>query len=280
MQSAAVGMKAWRLRRLVGVAALVVCAVASLAGSPAQQRGDFIRVLQMNLCNSGAAGCYTGRAVAQAAARILTDAPDVVTLNEVCENDISALVEPMAHAHAGGSVISGFQPALSRRTGGVVRCRNGLPYGVGIVAHLAGEDQRFTTYGGPYPMQENRGEQRVWLCLDATDFLACTTHLADDTPSVALAQCEHLLTTAIPAARPPGSARPTIVGGDLNLSPAAAGRCVVAGYTRLDDGAVQDVISSNDLVVDSAGTIDMNGATDHPALFVVLRSRSTSDRSG
>ena len=55
-----------------------------------------LRVLQMNLCNSGKASCYTGRALAQAAVVIRAEEPDVVTLNEVCHNDIANLGQAMA----------------------------------------------------------------------------------------------------------------------------------------------------------------------------------------
>ena len=69
-------------------------AVACLAGvlvtgaTTAPPGGDGARVLQLNLCNSGLAGCFTGRAVDRAAAVIRAEEPDVVTLNEVCEGDV------------------------------------------------------------------------------------------------------------------------------------------------------------------------------------------------
>ena len=93
-----------------------------------------LRVLQMNLCNSGLAGCYTGHAVAAAAAVIRAEAPDVVTLNEVCQNDMAALQAAVAAPDHLGTVASVFQPALDRRTGAAFRCDNGRPYGIGLVA--------------------------------------------------------------------------------------------------------------------------------------------------
>src|SRR6476469_4016321 len=69
-------------RRWVWSGLLVACAVLvtflTTAGSAPDGR---VRVLQMNLCNSGLAGCYTGRAVATAVEVIRAQAPDVVTLN-------------------------------------------------------------------------------------------------------------------------------------------------------------------------------------------------------
>ena len=98
--------------------------------------GDATRVLQLNLCNSGLAGCFTGRAVDRAAAVIRAEEPDVVTLNEVCEGDVPVLERALADSGRGGATLSAFRAAGDRRTGSAVRCRNGRPYGIGIVARL------------------------------------------------------------------------------------------------------------------------------------------------
>jgi endonuclease/exonuclease/phosphatase family metal-dependent hydrolase len=262
-----------QLRRWVGVMAALACAVACLNASPAggHPHPRQLRVLQMNLCNSGAAACYTGRSVAQAAAVIRAESPDLVTLNEVCENDVGELLAVLAEAHRGGRVMRAFQAAVNRRTGDVVRCRNGNPYGIGILAYSAGPDRGWTREGGVYPMQQSGGEHRVWLCLNVVgDFYGCTTHLANATASVALAQCEYLLGTVIAAARRSDQAQLAIVGGDLNLGAAAAQPCLPSGYSRRDDGAVQQIMASGVLVSNSGKTIDMHGATDHPGLFVEL----------
>ncbi len=264
-----------RARRLVGIVACLACAAASLTGAPAgnRQPRQPLRVLQMNLCNSGLAGCYTGRSVAQAAAVIRSEAPDVITLNEICENDVTDLAPALAETHRGGTVVHGFRAALHRRTGEVVRCVNDQPYGIGLLAYVPGPAREHQSFGGVYPMQNTGGEHRVWLCLDASAaFYACTTHLANGSPSVALAQCIHLLSTAIPAMRAQGRANHTVIGGDLNLSPGDALPCVPPGYQRVVDGSVQQIFATTDLVIDSSKTIDMGGATDHAGLFVALGS--------
>jgi hypothetical protein len=229
----------------------------------------------MNLCNSGDAACHTGRAVTEAATVIHTEAPDIVTLNEICQNDVGDLIPALTGAHPGGTVITAFQAAVNSRTGATVHCSNGQDYGIGILAHLPSPSPgpAFRRYSGLYPMQEHRGENRAWLCLDAPPyFSACTTHLADDTPSVALAQCRYLLSTAIPALRTSDPTAPAVVGADLNLPPPAAKPCLPTGYTRRDDGGVQEIISSPGLVIVANQDIDLRGATDHPALLVTLRS--------
>ncbi|MCW2506029.1 MAG: hypothetical protein JWO79_4313 [Actinomycetia bacterium] len=260
------------LRRPLAVAALLVTAAALLTGSPAAGSAarPTLRVLQFNLCDSGIAGCYTGRAVAEAAAAIRATAPAVVTLNEICEDDVRVL----ARAFGGARPIQAFQAAGDRRTGTAFRCRNGQPYGIGLLANLPGGS---ATSGGIYPMQDVRDpEERAWLCVHAArrggapGLYACTTHLAATSRAHALAQCRYLLGTAIPAM---GGSAPTVLGGDLNLrsggSPDVAA-CVPAGYLREDDGAVQHVLANGDFTPGPRTAIAMNGTTDHPGLLVTL----------
>jgi len=262
------------IRRSLGFLAGLCCAAASLAGSPghAPQRDRPLTVLQMNLCNSGAAGCFTGRAVAQAASVIRAERPDVVTLNEICQSDIDELARTLTGARGGGTVLTAFEPAFSARTGQKVRCYNGQEYGVGLLVRMPGKDPSYVREGGRYPTQ-GRGEQRVWLCLYVVASLqACTTHLALGVNGTSLAQCQYLLGTAIPAMRLKGEPLPTVVAGDLNLGAADALPCLPLHYSRTDDGAVQQVMASAGLVIGSSRTIDMRGATDHPGLLVALES--------
>jgi hypothetical protein len=88
----------------------------------------------MNLCNSGFAPCFTGRAVAQAATVIQAEIPDLVTVNEICEGDLPPLQRALAGAVPDGDVVSAFQGARNRYTGDVYRCRNGQAYGIGLVS--------------------------------------------------------------------------------------------------------------------------------------------------
>jgi hypothetical protein len=260
------------LRRSVAVVACLVCAAALLTGSPAagKVRGTPLRVLQMNLCDSGIARCYTGRSVPEAAAVIRAEAPDLVTLNEVCADDVYVLDRALAGVHPGGTVVSAFQAAADRRTAGAFRCRNGQPYGIGLVAHLPVPSGGYPTYRGIYPIQDSRDpEERAWLCLWAsTYFYACTTHLASTSPTVALAQCRYLLDKVIP--RVPA---PAVLAGDLNLRYGGVPdvrSCLPSGYLRMDDGAVQHVVATPDFTAGSSRSIDMDGATDHPGLLVTL----------
>ena len=72
-------------------------------------------MLQLNLCNSGRAGCYTGRAMARAAEVISAEAPDLVTLNEICAGDLSALHGVFQTVHPGGGSWPRSRPPATGR---------------------------------------------------------------------------------------------------------------------------------------------------------------------
>jgi endonuclease/exonuclease/phosphatase family metal-dependent hydrolase len=233
-----------------------------------------VRVLQLNLCDSGIAGCYTGRSVARAADVIRAERPDVVTLNEVCSEDVTVLDRALSESDD-GDVASAFDAAVDRRTGQAVRCRNGQRYGIGLLVRLRPPFRGYTTEGATYSVQDTADpEERVWLCLHAIDrFYACTTHLASTSPTVALRQCRYLLGTAIPAVRVHGGSDPVVLGADLNLTTGAlpgVRACLPAGFVRTDDGARQHVVASADFTVTASRAITMHGTTDHPALLVDL----------
>lgn len=236
--------------------------------------GSTVRALQLNLCDSGIAGCFTGRSVGVAAAVIRTERPDVVTLNEVCREDASVLARAMSRTHRGEAVASAFKAAVDRRTGGPFRCVNGQQYGIGLLA-LARSASGYHTYDDVYPAQDlTDPEERVWLCVDArVGFLACATHTASTSTAVALAQCRYFLTTALASVRSRAGDAPVVLGADLNLPadgvPGPAS-CLPPGYQRADDGSVQDVVTSPAVAVRSTAVIDMQGATDHPGLLVDL----------
>ena len=111
--------------------------------------GASLRLLQMNLCGSGAAGCYTGRSVLEASAVIRAQAPDVVTVNEVCRDDVATLERTLAatgrERRGRVGVPGGVGPAHRRRrcaaatagrtasgwSPGWRRCRGGTPRSAG-----------------------------------------------------------------------------------------------------------------------------------------------------
>ena len=277
-----------RFRRSVFVAVCLISVAGLLTGSltPGPTVRVPLRVLQMNLCDSGIADCYTGRSVTEAAGVIRTDAPDVVTLNEVCRTDVYTLDQALTDVDRGSTVVWAFKAATDRRTGGAFRCRNGEPYGIGLLARIPAPRRGYTTSSGIYPTQDRTDpEERAWLCLHAIgSFYACATHLANTSPTVAFAQCGYLLNTAIPAVRAhDGGYEPTVLGGDLNLryggSPDVRS-CVPSGYLRWGDGGVQDIVATSDFTITVATSIGMSGTTDHPGLLVALTSAGVAAEPG
>jgi endonuclease/exonuclease/phosphatase family metal-dependent hydrolase len=174
----------------------------------------------------------------------------------------------------GAVVRSAFEAALDRRGGAPFRCRNGQPYGIGLLLLLPASDAGYTTDGGAYPVQDTRDpEERVWLCVATAGFDACTTHLASTSSAIALRQCGYLLGTAIPAVHAQTRYLPTVVGGDFNLRRGGTPdlrSCVPASYPRADDGGVQHILASPDLRLDSSRAVGMAAATDHPGLLATL----------
>jgi hypothetical protein len=255
------------------VLAVVLISAEPSRGWPTTAEGaqaDRVRVLQMNLCNSGLAGCYTGRSVARAVAVIRAQAPDVVTLNEVCRADVPVLERALADTAPVGATTSAFHPAMDRRTGDVVRCRDGEPYGIALMARRQPLVPAFLTTGGIYPVQNPADpEERAWLCLNTPGFAACTTHLDNSNSAVATAQCDYLIGTAFPSMRARGWPAPAVLGGDFNLHADVQG-CLATGDRRAGDGGVQNVVVSQQFAITSQRRIDMQATTDHPGLLVTL----------
>ncbi|MGN9810185.1 endonuclease/exonuclease/phosphatase family protein [Micromonospora sp. BQ11] len=263
------------LRRAAAVL-LLTAAVAVPAGSTTAgtEGSTSLRVLQLNLCNSGRAGCYTGRSATRAVEVLRAEEPDVVTLNEICQDDVAPLKRALADVRDGGTVVSAFQAAGDRPSGGPTRCRNGQPYGIGllVVTPRGGH----VVHAGIHPTQDLADpEERAWLCVSVTGLHACTTHLAAFDTTAALGQCRHLFDTIMPTVRSTEPGRPLVLGGDFNLRQGGSPdvrSCLPPDHPRADDGAVQQVTATTDLTVQSSRSIDMGGSTDHPGILVTLTS--------
>ena len=148
-----------------------------------------VRVLQMNLCNSGRADCYSGgRAVSMAVALIHEHQPDMVSLNEVCRDDLRVLKQAMSATVPAAAVASAFTSAKDRQTQAPVRCQNGQEFGDGVLVVVSPPAVGSRSYSGVYPVQDPQdSEKRVWVCIDlATRFSACTTHTTSVNATIAL----------------------------------------------------------------------------------------------
>ncbi|MEN3360153.1 MAG: hypothetical protein V7637_4135, partial [Mycobacteriales bacterium] len=214
-------MRVGRTGRLLLGLAVVAVAVGPAAARPAAVRPGAVRlavpvpgaslagrggagvlsVLQLNLCNSGMAGCYRGgRSVPEAAAVIAAVHPDAVTLDEICRQNLTPLAAAMRQAFPGGVTASHFQ-AVHDRDDSLSSCVDGDQYGIGIIVHLPAGSPGPAFGGGEYPGQDgHHGERRVWECLYVIgSHYVCATHLSAFDRDRALAQCRYLMNTAIPA---------------------------------------------------------------------------------
>lgn len=228
------------------------------APTPAAAPAGSFDVLQFNLCNSGFADCYSaGKAVDSAIAVIQQRRPDVVTLNEVCAQDITRLTSETGYQWE-------FTPAGDKITGGPMACKDGRgDYGIALLTHpdLGAAGQ---VVERQYAAQDGGNEQRVALCVPYSKVAACTTHLSATDGQVAAQQCHELSEVAM------SIGAQSVIGGDLNLvaggNPDVQG-CVPNGWYRKDDGSVQHVLAMDVFRFERAETIPVEG-TDHPALLV------------
>ncbi|MCE7002929.1 endonuclease/exonuclease/phosphatase family protein [Kibdelosporangium philippinense] len=238
---------------------VVLAVVLALVGmAPVATAATQVKVLQLNICNSGVAGCYTGRALSKAVSVITSTKPQVLSVNESCSGDVEPLRQAM------GSARAAFV-AAQRPDGSPVLCTNGQQYGniVMVSESLAGS----TTATGRYDAQDTSTERRVWACLPAGRISACTTHLSARSGSTAMAQCKELMAKAVTYPRP------TVIAGDMNMryqgSPNVQD-CNPSGFYRKGDGSLQHIFASADLAFVSGTKIDMAGTTDHPGWLVTV----------
>lgn len=237
-----------------------------------------VRELQVNLCNSGQAGCYhDGRSPAEAAGVITRYAPDVVTLDEICDRDVTDPRAPLRHAMAqvaaergDTAVFAYFAPALSPVTHQAYHCVNGELYGIGILGRgpVPRAPAKHYLYRG---QTTRRGEERVAVCATVgTGYDVCATHLSARRGPVALSQCRQLLRPGGYAARfRAGDERPMIVGGDFNLLDPAIRACAPPTWSSTGDGDVQHVLTTAAAHITATRRITLHD-TDHPGLLVDL----------
>ncbi|GAA1277591.1 hypothetical protein GCM10009677_34540 [Sphaerisporangium rubeum] len=241
---------------LVGVASLMTPAYATAARE--------YRVLQLNLCHGGLnTACFRGAATIREALQVITaKRPDVVSLNEICREDVPELAAAM------GGGFGTFAPAR-RPDGTPSRCTNGDEYGNGLIfrSSVAGE-----VSSAVYAAQDGGPERRVYVCVEYPDLIGCATHLSTK-GGVAKAQCA----AAIGLLRGRAAAgKQTVLAGDFNLRYASTvgpdvQDCNAPPFYRKGDGSVQHVFAANVGYVRTETT--WLKYTDHPALLVVLNRR-------
>ena len=232
--------------------------------------------LQLNLCNSGYASCYrNGQSIPEAQTVIRSWYPDVVSLNEVCLSDVQNRLFPsMTQTWPTDWTFWVFIPAWNVANSAPYQCTGGRgQFGNAVLGHVLAEDWAgMTPYGDIYQWQAaNTNEWRSWVCAAALgNYVACSTHLANNNGEAAMLQCNELLRTRVPAVWNASGYRPTVVGGDFNLKYGGSPNiqnCVPSGWYRKGDGDVQHWFIRNELAFSFSRTIGMT-YTDHPGWLV------------
>ena len=191
--------------------------------------GSTYTLMQMNLCLSGFAGCYSKVAypagVEEALARIRDADPDAVTLNETCQGDVAQIARRTGYHLRFSTVTSSGEPLPCVRPGG-----RGL-FGDAVLTNAAIE----STDSHDFEAQAGI-EWRRWLCVTTRVGVdVCTTHLVTRSATEAAvndAQCAEL--AALLERR--AATRTVIFGGDVNRSRACAPE---RAWTRTDGSADQ-----------------------------------------
>jgi hypothetical protein len=238
------------VRGLVCAGALALGISTVAAGSAAA--APSYSVLQINICNSGYADCYTGEATARAGDLINARSPSVVTVNEMCASDQEPIRERTGYA--GVFTQSGSQT-----------CTNGSEYGNALLFPAG------TSVGTPYRLtynaQSDHTELRTLTCAPAAGVTACVTHLSN--LSVRSDQAEMMKSVVGDYAR----YGPTVLGGDWNLTYGGdpdAQDYVPAEMFRKGDGDVQHVMASSAHFGFTGTQVMPLDWTDHPGLQVDL----------
>ncbi|KAF2743214.1 hypothetical protein M011DRAFT_471574 [Sporormia fimetaria CBS 119925] len=236
--------------------------------------------LQLNLCNSGFAGCYEdGKSIPEGSDLIYETGPNVVTVNEICSNNVATLQAALAEAWPQDYTYSVFMPVYDEDVKGPFKCKDSTyNYGSVVMGRISAAAWTgaagIVPYGGKYTKQDDTKESRIFACAAAQDdHFVCTTHLSSKSQSLAMTQCKAFMSDAIPYLRShAGSTARTVVGGDFNLKyDPLIGKnvqdCVPSGWTRKGDGNVQHVLFTNDLAFVDRKDYEMD-FTDHVGWLV------------
>ncbi len=234
--------------------------------------GSTYTLMQMNLCLSGFAGCYSRvrypAGVEEAVGRIRDDRPDAVTVNEACGNDAALIARQTGYSLRFSRVIYNGKPLPCIKPGG-----RGL-FGDAVLTRAAmtnTDSHAFGAQAGP--------ERRQWLCVSTRVGVdVCTAHLASGELEEVAAndpQCAEL--RGILARR--ATARTVVFGGDLNrLAPCAPhGLWIRTDRSAHQDPGSQQVYGSGALRSPSARVVPAMH-TDHDFLLVRAELTAHTDR--
>src|SRR4051794_23904461 len=223
--------------------------------------GSTYTLMQMNLCLSGFARCYSKVAypagVQEAVARIHDERPDAVTLNETCRGDVAQIARRTGYHMRFSTVTASGEPLPCVRPGG-----RGL-FGDAVLTKAAIE----STDSHDFEAQSGI-EWRRWLCVTTRVGVdVCTAHLATRSTGND-AQCAEL--AALLERR--AATRTVIFGGDINRRRPCA---PMRAWTRTDGSADQSpglqCVYGNGALRSPSAELVSAMHTDHDVLLVRAR---------
>ena len=255
-----------RIAILLAVAAAAVAAlspaVSSVSSSFAGSSESSYQLLQMNLCLSGQAGCYSSATYAsildEATGQIADQDPEAVTLNEVCSADAAELARRTGYELSFAAVDYGGTPLPCIEPRG-----RGL-FGIAVLTKddiRASQDRAFAVQADP--------EERRWLCATTDEAITvCTAHLSTRYSTVERAandaECRELkgvLTRLMEGGT-------TLFGGDVNRQdPCAPSTMWVTRDTSATQSAGVQHIYSSTPVGESSASVAEATYTDHDFLL-------------
>lgn len=209
----------------VALAAVVFLLQPAGRADAPEPPGDEIRVMHYNLCGA-AAGCAWnagGSGQGTSIERVVKEAgefsPDVISLNEICQDQYEALRRKLA------SIGRPVEGAFGKAQNNVENCGPSGAFGTAVLlrtsfAGVVPEDRRYTDTGGETytGRSETVAVRRGLLCvtslLGVHPLRACTTHANAAAP----AQVEELRGWLDDEAAFPSSI-PTLIAGDFNQQP-------------------------------------------------------------
>lgn len=225
--------------------------VGSLTVAAPSHAATSYSVLQINMCNSGYAGCYTGRAQAGTIALIKSRVPYAVTLNEACANDLTAIANS-----------AGYRGQFTQS--GTQKCRNGYAYGNAVLFKAGVTATSVVRH--TYSVQSSTVEKRTLSCASGA-FRVCVTHLA--TSGTARTSQASQMKSIISSYNSGGS---VILGGDWNMTYGGSPNAqtyVPSGMYRKGDGSVQHFLASNGFAFSSTRVMNLDW-TDHPGFQIYV----------
>ena len=264
-----------RIAILLAVAASAVAAlspaVSSVSSSLARSSESAYQLLQMNLCLSGQAGCYsrtTHRSILdEAIGQIADQDPEAVTLNEVCSADAAEIARRTGYELSFAAVDYGGAPlpCIEPRSRGL--------FGIAVLtkdAVVTSEDRAFAVQADP--------EERRWLCATTDrDVTVCTAHLSTRYSSVERAandaECREL--RHVLARRQEGGT--TLFGGDVNRQdPCAPSTMWVTRDTSATQSPGVQHIYGTTSVEEWSSSVSEATYTDHD--FLLAAAATTPSR--